>query len=240
MTLLQLTEPLFQYVCCLTRSEAAGASLDVDEVRSGIRGILMEIRTKAEAHPSLAYQYDQTIYLILIFFVDFMIKESNLDIAQAWTELAIEENELAGDEQFFDLLEKTLVRSTEVATQQLPVFHQCLTLGFTGCHSDDWETIRRKRAEIEAKMRGETLGLSEKVTPKAYEHVDQRRLRLRPLRLLALLKAGLVLLLVFLVSSNVFLYVRSTNKMRESLQEINRITLEQSNQLVDAATRSRE
>ena len=115
MNLVQLTEPLFLYVGCLTRAAEHKTEFDVEQVRREIIGIFADIRIKAEVHPSLAYQYDRTINLILIFYVDFMIKESDLNIAQEWVELAFDEQELAGDEQFFDLLEQTLAQNMEVA-----------------------------------------------------------------------------------------------------------------------------
>lgn len=220
MTLVQLTEPLFLYVGCLTRAAEHKTQFDVDQVRREIISIFADIRLKAEAHPSLAYQYDRTINLALIFYVDFMIKESDLNIANEWVELAFDEQELAGDEQFFDLLEQTLSQNTEVALQQLPVFRECLRLGFTGCYQDDWKYIRQLHADIDNKVFGERFELSASLTPTAYEHTNEQDLPKRELRSFRAARWIVVLLVVAAVVTNITLFYYSSGQLRGTLNDI--------------------
>ena len=46
------------------------------------------------------------MHQVILFFVDFMIHNSNLSFAVDWQNLAYEENEMAGEEKFFNLLDK--------------------------------------------------------------------------------------------------------------------------------------
>jgi type VI protein secretion system component VasF len=123
MTLLQLTEPLFQYICrlnriarrsagpkpgadtsfvTLTREAAAaaapamaarGVNLDYSVARSEIKALLEDMMSKAATDLRLSQQA-RKIELPLIFFVDSMISESSLSFAAEWNQ-----NRLAYDRQ---------------------------------------------------------------------------------------------------------------------------------------------
>src|SRR3954452_13016010 len=131
MKLLQACEPLFQYVCRVSRSVRKRAALDVRDVRAEVKALFVELRNRCNADPALAGQYER-IELPLLFFVDFIFKTMP-DFGEAWQELAFEHDppELAGDEKFFDLLDETLADRSDAATQRVAVFYTCLGLGFT-------------------------------------------------------------------------------------------------------------
>src|SRR5258705_3147547 len=123
MTLLQLTEPLFQHVCRLNRfsrragttksggsdttyislkPEAPGAaasaaaktaSLDYTVARSEIKALFEDMMARAASDIRLSQQA-RKVELPLIFFVDSMISESNLPFAAQWNQ-----NRLAYDRQ---------------------------------------------------------------------------------------------------------------------------------------------
>jgi type VI secretion system protein ImpK len=174
MTLLELCEPLFQYVCKLRRSARMGCTLEMDQVRSDVKKILEEMKANAAGTPNLVVQYEK-IDLPLVFFADFMIKESKLNFAPEWSELARERNELAGDEKFFDLLDEDLIDQSDAATQRLVVFYTCLGLGFTGVYTGQPESIQRLMSKISARTSG-MMDADEKsyICPEAYENVDSR------------------------------------------------------------------
>src|SRR5215217_4974568 len=110
MTLLQLTEPLFQYVCRLNRfarrgagpkatgdtvfltrggaktepsTITRGANLEYDVARSEIKAIFEDMMAKASTEIRLSQQA-RKVELPLIFFVDAMISESSLPFAMEW------------------------------------------------------------------------------------------------------------------------------------------------------------
>ena len=173
MTLLELCEPLFQYVCRLNRLSRTGCTLEMDQVRNDVKKILDEMRTKA-SNSKLTGQYEK-IELPLIFFVDFMIKESKLTFAYDWYELGRERNELAGDEKFFDLLDEDLADPSGGATERLVIFYTCIGLGFTGVYTGQPENIQRLMSKISARISG-MMDADEKsyICPEAYENVDAR------------------------------------------------------------------
>ena len=174
MTLLELCEPFFQYVCRLSRLARSGCTLEMDQVRNEIKRILEVMRAESLNNAALTNQYEK-IELPLLFFVDFVIKESKLTFAYDWYELGRERNELAGDEKFFDLLDENLVDSSDAATERLVIFYTCIGLGFTGVYTGQPETIQRLMSKISARISG-MMDADEKsyICPEAYENVDDR------------------------------------------------------------------
>lgn len=174
MTLLELCEPFFQHVCRLSRLARSGCTLEMDQVRNEIKRIFEVMRAESLNNAGLTTQYEK-IELPLIFFVDFVIKESKLTFAYDWYELGRERNELAGDEKFFDLLDENLVDSSDAATERLVIFYTCIGLGFTGVYAGQPESIQRLMSKISARISG-MMDADEKsyICPEAYEKVDDR------------------------------------------------------------------
>jgi type VI protein secretion system component VasF len=174
MTLLELCEPLFQYVCRLNRLARSGSALEMDQVRNDIKKIFEEMKAEALNIAALTSQYEK-IELPLLFFVDFTIKESKLTFAYDWYELGRERNELAGDEKFFDLLDENLEDTSDAATERLVIFYTCIGLGFTGVYTGQPESIKRLMSKISARISG-MIDADEKsfICPEAYKNVDTR------------------------------------------------------------------
>lgn len=219
MTLLEACEPLFQYVCRLNRSARKGVGLDIGQVRNEVKGALEEARMRAES-AGLGDQFEK-VRLPLIYFVDFMVKESQLDFARDWRELAHDENMFAGDEHFFDLLDETLADQGQQAAERLAVFFTCIGLGFTGFYTGQPEYLRKKMMEISARIRG-MVEVSEqaKICPEAYEHVDTSNLVQPPGRSLLGIAIALVVLIVVLVAGNAWLYFNGGKALRANLDAI--------------------
>ena len=220
MTLLDLCEPLYQYVCRLSRSGRKGGSFEPARVRSEIDALLEDMKSKAAADPNLTSQYDK-IEMPLIFFVDFMIKESGLSFAGQWEEIAYEHNELAGDEKFFDLLDETLADPSQAATERLAVYYTCIGLGFTGWFTGQPEYLRKKQLEISARIRN-MMDVDEgaRICPEAYEHVNTADLIQPPgMKLLGIFIALIGMTVVMFVA-NFFLFHAAAGRLQDALKQI--------------------
>ena len=220
MTLLELCEPLFQHVCRLNRSGRKGGTFEPAFVRAEIKKLFEDMKRKASEDPSLTSQYDK-IEMPLIFFVDFMVKESALPFARQWEEMAYEYNELAGDEKLFDLLDETLADPSHAATERLAVFYTCLGLGFTGWYTGQPEYLRKKMLEIAARVRS-IMDVDEetRICPEAYEHVDTSDLVQPPgLKLLGIFIALIGMTIVMFVA-NFFLFRTTASEFQAALTKI--------------------
>ena len=220
MTLLELSEPLFQYMCVLNRSARKGGNYELGQVQSEIKALLADAKGKSVGE-NLSDQFEK-IELPLMFFCDFMIKESALPWAREWKELAFERHEMAGDEKFFDLLEETLKDKSPAANDRLTVFYTCIGLGFTGWYTSQPEYLRRKMKEIAARLLAAGLFTdTQRICADAYEKVDTRDLIEPPgIKLLgiAIILIGLV---IVLFCTYAYLYHADAQDLNKALGTVN-------------------
>jgi len=221
MTLLELCEPLFLYICRLNRSTRKGGSATLGPVRGEITAMLEDLRATAKRDDVRLSDQFNKIELVLMFFVDFMVKESDLSFAADWEELAYERNELAGDEKFFDLLDETLAEKGKEADERLGVFYLCMGLGFTGWYADQPEYIREKMLECASRLR-QVMDADEstRICPQAYENVDTSDLIEPPGKKLVGIAIALVGMIVALFITNIFMFKWASEDLRRALQAI--------------------
>jgi type VI secretion system protein ImpK len=244
MTLLDLTEPLFQYICRLNRvarkagpppsgatafftkgaaqQPVKGSSLDYAVVRSEIKAALEDFMQKAGTDMKLAAQAKK-MELPLIFFVDSMIAESSLGFAQQWNQnrLAYDRNELAGDEKFFDLLDETLKDSSEDASERLALYYTCIGLGFSGIYFKQPEYLRKTMLTIAPRIRHLVeMDQTAKICPEAYASVDTRDLVQPPRDRMMLVGIIFLCFTLAVLTTYVFMYRNASNSLNESLDEI--------------------
>ncbi|MEM9066113.1 MAG: DotU family type IV/VI secretion system protein [Planctomycetota bacterium] len=227
MRLAEACEPLFQYVCRLNRSARKGVHMEASVARSEVLGRLADVRSKVAGKPGMTDQFDK-VELPLIYFVDFMIKESDASFAKEWKELAHERNKLAGDEEFFDLLDETLADSGPEAAERLEVFYTCMGLGFTGFYTGQPEYLRKKMMEISTRLRSvleENPG--SRVCPEAYQHTDTSDLIQPPGRSVVGIVIALAGLIVLLFTMNAYLYSSSARGLESSLRTLAPTSAEQ-------------
>lgn len=218
--LVELCEPFFQYVCRLNRSTRKGATVPAEAIRADLEDILREMEQTAASRPELARQLDE-VRMPLIFFADFMVKESGMEAAADWSEMAREHGEHAGDEKFFDLLEETLAETGPAADERLLIFYTCLGLGFTGFYTGQPEYLRKTTSRIAARLRRHMdLEDSVLICPEAYEHVDQSDLIEPPGRTIAGIGVVAVGLVIVLFVVNVVLFRESSRELDRSLERL--------------------
>lgn len=242
MTLLEITEPLFQYVCRLNRiarksgiaptgetsfvtkggALPRGVSLDYAVVRNEIKAILEDMQQKAAKDFRLASQV-QKMELPLLFFVDAIISESSLPFAAQWNQnrLAYERNELAGDEKLFDLLDQDTKDPSDEASERLAVFYTCIGLGFSGIYFRQPELLRKTMFTIAPRIkRWLEADEAAKICPEAYEGVDTRDLTEPPSRKVLVISLIFVCLIFACVASYFWLYYRSASELTDSFNHI--------------------
>jgi len=223
MNLLELCEPVFQYVCKLNRMGRSGAGVAEATVRADILGMLQEIQQKSGSDARVAAQVKQ-LELPLVFFVDSMIAESELPFAATWNQhrLAYERfNELTGDEKFFDLLEQTLQDSSPDASERLAVYYVCLGLGFTGVYFGQPEQLRRYAVQMLPRIRDlvET-DQTARICKDAYENVDTRDLTEPPSRKMQLIVILFVFFTLSALTTYYWMFKDASEDLRSSLNQI--------------------
>jgi type IV/VI secretion system ImpK/VasF family protein len=205
MKLLDLYEELFQYVCLLNRMSNAKpeAQREYARVRSDVKGLIEDINRNAAADARLAGQV-RRLEMPVIFFVDNIISTSRLKFAAQWAgrRLATERNELAGDERFFEFVQKDLADVSEEAVERLAVYYTCFGLGFTGMYINQPEHIRTLVDQIYPRIKHWTESDRVRLSEEAYKFTDTRMLTEPPNNKIILVS----ILFLFLSLSVVVLY----------------------------------
>jgi len=241
MTLLELTEPIFQYICRLNRlsrksgttakgdtlfiskgSQPKGASLDYGVVRAEIKSLFEDLTQKGGSDMRLAAQVNK-MELPLLFFVDSMISESNLAFAAQWNQnrLAFDRNELAGDEKFFDVLEETLNDPSDEASERLAIYYACIGLGFTGIYFRQPEYLRKMMMTIAPRIRHLVeADQMARICPEAYEGVDSRNLVQPPGSRMVFVGIVFLCFTLAIVVSYFWMYRSASQNLSSSITEI--------------------
>lgn len=220
MMLVEICEPLFQYICFLNRAAKVGESLEVNLVRSEIVARLDRIRAAAAGNADLSVNFEK-IEQPLVFFVDSMIITGRSSVAAVWLPIAEERWGIAtGDRDFWVHVEDTLRDRSDAATQRLLVFYTCIGLGFTGDKVGQAQTIALKQKEIYARVRSLVdAEQTVKLCPEAYEvNTIKLPLNLRD-RIIGIVIA-LAAMIVLLLLINMYLYERASADLNESLTRI--------------------
>lgn len=222
MTLLELCEPLFQYICRLNRSARKHGAYEMEQARGEIKALFAEMQNKAVATPGLRDQYEK-VRLALVFFADFMVRTSSLSFAAQWKLLAEEEVKpiFTGDEMFFDLLDETLKDRTEAATERLAVFYTCMGLGFLGFYEDQPDVVQRKTKEIAGRIRGMMDAEDvQRICPEAYEATNTADLTTPPFRSLAPYVIAVIGLAIVVLCANFLSYKLKSGELVGALRSI--------------------
>lgn len=221
-TLLELCEPLFQYICRLNRMGRKGSSTDYATARADILQILDQMASAAKKDVALGEQF-RRVELGLLFFIDSMIAESSLPFAGEWNRnrLAYERNELAGDEKFFDLVDETLRDSKEGTDERLAVFYTCMGLGFTGWYAGQPEYLRKKMMEIAPRVKAYVdSDETALITPDAYQNTNTTNLPMPVGSSLVPVLIVLVGLILLVGAVNVVTFRSASNDLNEALDSI--------------------
>jgi type IV/VI secretion system ImpK/VasF family protein len=224
MTLLDLCEPLFQYVCMLNRiaRSATGEGMEYAALRPAIDSIFETMDRRAEREPPLKVQYDK-LREPLVFFIDSIIAESKLSLAPVWNKqrIAYEQKELAGDEKFFDLLDRTLEDPSPDADERLAVFYVCMGLGFTGWYTGQSEYLRSKMNIIAGRIKKQVeTNRTARLNPEAYDNLDTRNLIQPPGVKLAAVATVFLAGLFVVLGLNFYLFHTASRGLSDALREI--------------------
>ncbi|MGA2441283.1 MAG: DotU family type IV/VI secretion system protein [Tepidisphaeraceae bacterium] len=220
MTLVELFEPIFQYVCRVSRSARQGTSYDQAQIRSELKSMLADLRARSSQLGALASRYDEC-ELAVIFFADFTIRSSTLSFAEEWKDLAAERHELAGDQKFFEMLDQALADRSEGAVAAIAVYYTCIGLGFTGWYTGQPEYLRRKMMDCSSRLREQIeADLNARICNDAYERVNTDDLIQPPGRSLAGIAITLITLILVLFFANLLLYHSDLAELKGILQSI--------------------
>lgn len=221
MALYDLCEPLFEYVCAVVRAGKLEKQPRMEQVRARVKDVLSDIEQEAANDHVLSEQFGK-VKLPLVYFVDSLIVESDLDFAERWDSqrLAYEYDKLAGDEEFFTRLDETLEDESEAADERLLIYYACIGLGFTGMYKGREEELEKRVMRVASRVkRFITMDKTRRICPDAYV-TDERDFTEPPGRKIStILYLFISCLFVFLVGY----YLVYQTTIRELVSALNSI-----------------
>jgi type IV/VI secretion system ImpK/VasF family protein len=223
MKLLDLYEELFQYVCLLNRMSNAKpeGQREYARVRADVKGLIEDITRNASADARLASQV-RRLEMPIIFFIDNVIATSRLKFAAQWAanRLATERNELAGDERFFEFVQKDVADVSEEAVERLAVYYTCFGLGFTGMYINQPEHIRTLLEQIFPRIKQWTDSDRVRLSEEAYKYTDTRLLTEPPNNKIILVSILFLFLSLSVLVLYYALYYKASSDLTSAVQYI--------------------
>ncbi len=217
----ELCEPLFQYVCRLSRSARKGVALDAGLVRSDVRALMGELGTRARSESGMSGLADE-VRVPLALFIDETVRTSVEGVGESWGSVA---DEIEGFEvdpaRFFQAMEEALGDMSQGGLQRVEVLQTCLGLGFTGGRTPGEVAgmIERAGERLGGRMDADPMA---RVCPETYEHVDTSDLIQPAGRSVIGIGVALVVLILVVVVGNAVIYKNVSGELRSALRGIER------------------
>ena len=219
MTLLELTEPLFAFVCKLNRIGRKNLSYSGDVACVEITNLFDQMRERATDVPGLRAQFEE-MELALRAFVDVSIQRSNLPFADDWRPISWDLPEGAAFEDgFFHELEKTLDERGKEARERMAVFYTCLGLGFTSDRRT-LEQIDDYQKRLAANVVAPGASAESRISSPDDHRPDTRVLWVKLGMPLSIVAATVLIGLIALYIANVVIYKQGLSDLSKSLNSI--------------------
>ncbi len=220
MKTLPYFQPIFSYLSLQQRWIDQGGRPIFSEVKTSISALLNQLKKETQTDFFLKAVYHR-VRLPLIFYIDFIISQFKAPVAQEWSvnRLAGEENEFAGDEKFFHILDELMDDVTEEGLESLAVLYQCMGQGFLGWYQQTPEKVRALMEKVALRL-PEHPKLTDLIAPAAYQATDERSLIKMPYskrKLLVWTSATVIALSCILYY---YIFNVSTQKLSDSVDYI--------------------
>lgn len=157
MTLPELCEPLFLYLCRISRRARAGEIISAREVRDALIATLADIRAKSIADSYLHAQFEE-VEPALVLFIDEVFRATDWPFARSWQQLPERARVSPETDRFFALVDESIADPADSAADRLAVLHTCISLAFLG--RPGFEHAREKLGLISLRIAPAGSGLA--------------------------------------------------------------------------------
>jgi type VI protein secretion system component VasF len=221
MTLIELCDEAFQYICFLKRNKNSKVKISFEKARNDIFDILNSMDSKLIVDSNLWRQYKR-IKVSLLFFIDSIIYSSKISFAEEWNKdrLAYQQGVLTGDKKFFIELENMLSEYTTDADECLKFFYICLGLGFRGAYSDRPDILEKFMGRIKHRIYDFISNKGDSDITENYREIDCRYLLSTRWFTLQKLTMYFIFLLAAWLTFNTILYFGCVGRLSKDLDTL--------------------
>jgi len=219
LTLPALCEPLFQYVCRISRSSRRGVPVEAAQVRADLRTLIDELSARAGEDATLKEKF-AGVHAPLVAFVDGVMP--GVVGASSWTPLADELGmENADSDGFYWAVDNALRAKGPGSDGGVEGLHTCLGLGYRGERTgrEAATMLERTTERLGARVERDP---SARVCPAAYDHVNTSDLIQPAGRSVVGIVVVLAFLLLVVVIGNAVIYRSASSELSGALDAIAR------------------
>lgn len=144
-----LLQPLLSKLCEFYAFKQVGKEVPYELLYGTLKSELNALSLRCSASPLLQQRYAQ-IEQVVVFFIDYTVKEGQFSYSEQYEEMARAFHEFSGDEKFFDLLEATLKQGTDL--ELLRLFYILLGLGFDGIFKRERSYVHELMHQIKERL----------------------------------------------------------------------------------------
>jgi type VI secretion system protein ImpK len=217
MKLYDATADLFLYLTTFRRRARKALPVAEAEVRAKFDELISLAAARAESDPRLGGLWDRARYALAVL-ADEIALDSDWAGRATWESALIEQKYFGttvGGVRFFDILDEIPDHEPELAE----VFFLCLALGFRGKYAEGAPELESFKRKLLAKLPGRVADDETRLTPAAYHVVEGSAKGSPVVNLVRVAIACGVLVLVYVVMSQVLFYVSvsSIHRIAETL-----------------------
>ena len=169
-----LLQPLLSKLCEFYAFKQVGQEVPYELLYGELKSELNALSLRCSASPLLQQRYVQ-VEQVVIFFIDYTVKEGQFSYSAQYEEMARAFHEFSGDEKFFDLLEETLKQGTDL--EMLRLFYLLLGLGFDGIFKRERPYVHELMHQIKERLPPTFAVQSQELCP---EDKDEAELQKHP------------------------------------------------------------
>ena len=223
ITLQEVTEPIFLYVCKINRVANSGGELSYLSARNEICELIESSAVKA-SRDQITRDCFQRIKIPLLLFIDYMIVDSGVNFAMQWHQCSLFDEFAAinSSDDFCSYIEEDLAQNYEGVEEVLLFYFLCVGLGYGGGFESGTSQISQVMAKLLPKIRNHiNAGSAGRITQSAYENINTLNF-IKPVGgKISLILAVFVIFMISVAISVIFMYKESSQGMVKSVSRIN-------------------
>ena len=219
MTISELVSELFIFLVVFRRKVAEKVPMTVDSIANDLEMVFARMDQKAAEDAAVSPTYSAA-RKVLVVIADGIISGSNWDKALDYRSARLLENKFYQSNVGGDLFYEEVQKLGEGDAALREVCFTGLSLGFQGRLARQPESRKEIRKKLYASLPQRIVNPNEKVTPRSYEHIDERDCTVPPVRRLSTYAIILAGIFAFVLLSGKIIYNEQTSQVSKTAEDL--------------------
>jgi type IV/VI secretion system ImpK/VasF family protein len=215
MTIVELTSELFLFLVVFRRKVTENVAMSVDSVANDLEMVFARMDKKAAEDAALSPKYAAQ-RKILVIIADGIIAGSDWDKALDYRSARLLEHKFYQSNVGGDLFYEEVNKVAEGDSEAREIFFTALSLGFQGRLARQPDLRKELRRKLYNSLSRRIVNANEKITPRSYEHLDERDCTIPPARRLSTYAILLVGIFTFVFFLGKYIYSQQISEIQNA------------------------